>query len=200
MKSFIHLAAIAALLSGCANTPTAAPVEYLLRPSLEQSAGPFEQPPRVALGRVSIPPYLDREGIVVETGDSRVQAAAGHRWAQPLARSIRRVLQVEVARALNQPVAGSREDSRNAEVIVDVSIHQFHGSVDGEVLLAAEWQLREPRTSRVLARREFVRTALTDESGYDALVSAHEKLLTELSRAIADSLGPDGAADQITSR
>jgi hypothetical protein len=184
--------ALLVVLSGCATTATM-PVEYLLRPPLEERAGPVHTPPIAALGRVSIAPYLDRKGIVLETAEQRIHVALNHRWAEPLSQSLRRMLQVGVSRASGTAVADVQYGAGNSgagspEVIVDVDVYRFHGSQQGRVILVADWQLRDPRSGRVLGRHEFVQSTLTDADGYDALVRAHIALLEQLSGAIAATL------------
>ncbi len=175
------------VVAGCSSAPPAAPVEYLLRPSLEPSAGAEERTPSVALGRITVAPYLARDSIVIETAEHRIQAARGHRWAEPLSRSLRRMLQVGISRASGRPVADAQDDATAYAFLVDVDIHRFHGSLEGDVVFAAEWRLREPGTGRVLSHHEFVQSTLTTEPGYDAVVRAHVSLLEGLSSAIAES-------------
>jgi hypothetical protein len=174
-------------LTACASEPPA-PVEYLLRPPLEQTAQAAEPTPYAALGNIALPVYLERQGIVVETGGHRIQVARDHRWAEPLSRAIRRMLQVGIAEAAGRGVAASRAQAKDPEVVIDVTVHQLHGSVDGEVVLAADWQVEAAADGRILRRGELAERTLTDAAGYDALVDAHAELLDRLSSAIADSL------------
>lgn len=175
------------IVTGCAATPSP-PTEYLLRPPLPETDGHVRQAPDAALGRVSVPPYLDRQGIVLETGDQRLQVARNHRWAEPLSRSLRRMLQVGISRASGRAVGDTRSDTAGARLVIDVDIHRLHGSVDGQVILAADWQLRDAESGQVADRYRVVRSTLTAEGGYDALVRAHVTLLDELSTAIAETL------------
>ena len=175
-------------LFGCASTPAPAPAEYLLRPPVEESARPLQQPPGAALGRVTVAPYLDRPGIVVETGGPRIQVARNHRWAEPLPQALRRTLQLGIGQASGRAVADRQHEPGGAEVVVDVDVERLHGTLEGKVTLAANWQLRDARTGRVLGRHELVRSTLTGESGYDAMVSAQIDLLQALAQAIARTL------------
>jgi uncharacterized lipoprotein YmbA len=178
-----------AVLAGCATAPPA-PTEYLLRPSLTVATDATEQSPdRITLRRVSVAPYLEREGIVIETRSRQIQAARAHRWSEPLSRSLRRMLQVGIARASGSTVVDA-PGAGGGEVVVDVAIHQLHGSIEGEVVLVADWHLRDGETGALLQSFDFSRRVLTEESGYDALVAAHVELIEQLSGAIAQSLAP----------
>ncbi len=186
------------MLAGCASTPPA-PVEYLLRPPLSETpSAPTAEPARVALGRLQIAPYLDQTGIVIATGDHRIEVAQDHRWAEPLSHSLRRMLQVDIAKAAGEPVAENSNEAGYQGIIVDVNVHRLHGSLDGKVMIDADWQLRDSASGALLGRYRFAHTALTQAPGYAALVQAHVVLLGDLSKAIAESLPPSGASPPTT--
>lgn len=183
-----HLLVLNATLAGtgCSTTPPE-PAEYLLRPSLENGRT-IEQPPIAALGQLSVAPYLNRQGIVLETGEGRLEMARSHRWAEPLAHSLRRMLRMGIAQASGRAVAEARSGSGAAPVVIDVDIHRLHGSLEGEVVLAADWLLRDGDSAEVLGRYGTVHRVLTKEDGYPALVRAHAELLDALSASIADTV------------
>ncbi|MEQ8861438.1 MAG: PqiC family protein [Pseudomonadales bacterium] len=178
------------LAAGCTSTTPPPPAEYLLQPSPESEstrggAGGYA----VALGRIDLAPYLDRQGIVVESSDGTVTAAQGHRWAEPLAHSLRRVLQLEIARDSGLAVAAPPRRGHGAGTIVDVDVYQFHGTEDGVVRLVADWTLRQPRDNRIVGHHQLVREMHTSADGYDALVRTHLALAEALGAAIARSIG-----------
>ncbi len=186
------------LAAACTSTTPPPPVEYLLQPTLPTGVTRLgENGQTVALGRVEIAPYLEREGIVVETADRRLAAAQGHRWAEPLQHSLRRLLQVEITRNSGLNVAPRVRAGTTTSVIVDVGIQRFHGTEAGLVTLVADWTVRVPRENRVIGHHQLVREMRTDADGYDALVRAHLSLAEGLAAAIARSLSEaleDGAA------
>jgi hypothetical protein len=180
---------IVLVIIGACASPSSPPVEYLLRPPLDEHVGAVPDPHHAALARLSVAPYLDQDGLVVETADLQIQVARQHRWAEPLSHALRHLLQSGIARASGTAVADLQSGRVDHEVAIDVDIHRLHGSLRGRVVLAAEWWLRDARTGRVIGRYEFVRSAQTSENGYDAMVRAHVTLLEQLSAAIAESLG-----------
>lgn len=182
-------AAAVATMLGCAGAPTPTN-EYLLRLPFEANGARRASSSEIAIGRVSIAPYLQRDGIVVEIEAQRIQAARDHRWAEPLPRSLRRALQEGIATATGREVVDAETQGPVADgtTVIDVQIHRLHGSLEGEVALAADWQLRG--ADGIVARHSFAETVLTRASGYDALVAAHVELLEALSSAIAQTVDP----------
>ena len=180
-------AAALATLFGCASAPPPTS-EYLLRLPFEADGARRTDSAEIAIGRVSIAPYLDRDGIVIETGAQRIQAARDHRWAEPLPRSLRRALQEGIATVTGRDVVDAETQGPTAEgtTVIDVQIHRLHGTLEGEVALTADWQLRG--ADGTVARHSFADTVLTRAPGYDAIVAAHIELLAALSEAIARTI------------
>jgi uncharacterized lipoprotein YmbA len=171
------------LLSGCGSQPLESH-QYLLRPAELQSSTTLS--PTVRLSRVEVATYLDREGIVLLTGDAEINEAKQHTWAEPLSQSIRRYLQVTVGVAAGVDVEVPPLTTGDPVFELEVSIQQLHGSIDGEVVLVAEWSLSgadyPPRLFQFEARRK------QRGDGYAALVEEHTALLDGLAEDIADQL------------
>lgn len=180
---------ITALLAGCASAPAQRAAEYLLGPSLPmEQAATVGARPGAALARVTVAPYLQRHGIVLETAERRLETARNHRWAQPLDQSMRRLLQLAIAGTSGLTVAADPEDAVNPEYLIDVDVYRFHGTVDGQVQLVADWRLRSADDRTVAARHHFAERTATTDAGYGALVRAHAVLAEDLGAAIGRSL------------
>ena len=196
MKRIAILIALA--LTGCSSTPPET-ITYLLRPDAPAGVTSVDRGARVALGRISTAAYLDRVGIVLEDRNHRITVARNHRWAEPLSESLRRMLQVEIGRAAgfgvgNEPVSGSRQ-----EILIDIQIHQFHGSFSGAAKLIANWRLRRAKSNEIIKSYAFSRQAALRADGYDILVQTQIDLLVELAVAIADSLKEERAKSNVGS-
>jgi uncharacterized lipoprotein YmbA len=173
--------------AGCASSPPPA-LEYLLSAQPAPAAGQRSyESVDVALGQLGVAAYLDRDGIVVETADGRLQSARGHVWAEPLSQSLRRVLQSGIEHASATAVAV--RPLPGAQTVIDVDVERLHGTEAGRVLLMASWNVRDA-TGAVLGQHRLVTTRLTPADGYATLVRTHEALLAELAAAIADSITP----------
>lgn len=193
MKSALPVLIVLLGAGGCAATP-APPIEYLLQPAPADPAGLTSHTDfAVAIGRVAIAPYLDRDGIVVETADRRLAVARDHRWAEPLQHSLRRLLQTGIAEASGQAVAADAQNARGgAGLVVDVGIQRFHGTEAGRVTLVADWTVRQAAGDRIVGHHQLVRDVLTEADGYDALVRAHLDLAGQLASAIASTVAGAG--------
>lgn len=183
-RTALCTAALCALLAGCAGKPALEHHEYLLRPQqLETASGSH---PAVRLKAVSVAPYLDQDGIVLQTASAEIRVANQHAWAEPLEDAIRRYLQVSIANHAGVEVEVAPLTTGAAETSLTVAISQFHGSADGRVRLVAGWTVaRADREPLLLSFDQSVRQAA---DGYPALVVAHAELLERLAEAISDSL------------
>jgi uncharacterized lipoprotein YmbA len=168
---------------GCASTPPEQKTEYLLRPqatSVQES-----MLPTVGLGRVEVAPYLDHAGLAFETAPGEINIAEHHRWADPLDFAIRRYLQVAIGQAAGQSIAGSLIAGDGVETEIDVLVHQFHGSVSGNVILVAEWQIHSGASEENWVYRQFSATETVGGDGYAEVVRTHGALLDEFAASIA---------------
>jgi len=161
--------------------------EYLLRPPVMAGVIVPENGTNVVrLGKVEVAPYLDQNGIALGTGTAEIHAGKQHVWAEPLNHGIERYLQVTIGREGGVVVEVAPLTTGTQTPELEVRIHQFHGSVDGEVRLVAEWTVSESEDQDRLYRFDSRRRQATD--GYPALIEAHGLLLDELAGEIARSL------------
>lgn len=177
------LLTLSLLLQACA---ASAPVthEYLLRDSttaVTPPAGTAE----VTLNAVRMAPYLDRPGIVVEVAPLQIAEARYERWAEPLGLALRRVLQVEIARAAGVTVVAAAGGT-DSDLSVDVSVHEFHGAIDGTVRLVADWTLLSRQGEG--RHLQFSRTEQTSADGYAAVVASQLSLARQLGASIGQSI------------
>lgn len=187
MKAFaLSLTLIGMLCSGCSNTPVQSS-QYLLRPGPASAVSPGEEA-SIVLGSVGVPPYLDQQGLVLETAPNEINAARNHRWAEPLSYSVQRYLRVGISRASGLEIGGRLTPVSEIEKQIDVVIHQFHATSAGEVRLVAEWRILDTDSKEVLVREDFSATEPLAVDGYPAVVRAHEVLLNRLAIAISSGI------------
>ncbi len=178
--------ALALCLAACAGTPPEREY-YLLRADVPQGLGAADGDRATGLGRVSVASYLDRAGIVLQVNEHRVREARYHLWAEPLSDGIwyylRDGISSELGRALN-----TEPDADAWRYRVDVSVEEFHGSLNGEARLVARWTLRNVAEGAVIASERFARTRRQTADGYPGLVDTQIALLDELAQTIARAL------------
>ena len=174
------------ICAGCSSSPLPESHDYLLRPQVNTSK--YENEAVIALDRVEIAPYLDEQGIVLETAAGQIDTATHNRWAEPLDFAIRRYLQVSISQDMSQNIASIIEPSSKTRTRIDVYVHQLHGSVTGTVKIVAEWQIRETESGNVIAAGQYANNETIAGDGYGEIVMAHSRLLDQLASSIASEL------------
>lgn len=183
LPAFPALLALAALLAtgGCFRSPRpdfymlASPAENAARPGTEAVKGP-----RVAIGPVAIPGYLDRPQIFLREGnDVSVKLSEFNHWSEPVRQGIPRVLCDAVTASLlpRQGLAVPLRSSQQCQWRIAVDVARFDGSPGGEVVLDAGWLLLNEHGDAVNSGR-FVRRA-TAGPDIASMVQAQSNLLAQ---------------------
>ena len=178
------------LLLGCAHTPT--PHYYVLSAVAGAASDKLRSGPRIGLGPVTLPDYLDRPQIVTRATSSRLELSNSHRWAEPLAASFTRTLLANLERELPDAniVVHPWRSSLTITRQVQVEITRFDGDADGAFHLSARWSVSKPdeRDASPTQRSDIdiPLTAIPDD--YDALVSAANRAVAALAATIATQL------------
>ena len=140
------------------------------------------------MGNVQIAPYLNRAGIIVQLGDHRLREARFHLWAEPLDRGISYYLGGRVTALLDRAEVAEAPAKKLSRYLIDVSIDEFHGTLEGEARLVARWSLRRGKASKEIETERFARRKSQQGAGYASLVATQISLLDELAEVIASKL------------
>ena len=179
-------------MSGCVGS--SAPTKlYVLTPAPKAEANPpgAEETgsPVLGVGPVRLPGLLDRAQIVTRGGADEIDEAEFHRWGEPLADSVPRILAENLAALRkSERVALFGWDSAQAvqhQVVVEVM--RFDGAMEGDVVLDARWRILATDGKELAANRSVL-TQPTGGTGYPAVVAAMSRALAALSREIAATL------------
>ena len=176
---------LALVVAGCSLRPPA-PVYrfYVLDAVVSQSATPATDVPVLAVGRIAIPEYLDREAMVTRVGEQQVEYAKGDRWAEPLEVGIARTLRQDLAallgpRMLVEPLRiGTIPD-----FVVAVDVERFERRGANEVELAARFSLTAGGT--LVASGHTRRVEPTADESAAAAAAALSRALAQLAQDIA---------------
>ena len=183
-RRFLLLAA-ALVIAGCAaRTPPAA--LWHLDPVTPMPASWHAEAPSVYLAAVRVPRYVDRPEVMQRAGPNRLDAADLHRWAEPLERSVTRVLGEDLARRLaSQRVFTYPEEPRLAvDYRVWIEVVRLDGRIGDALHLVARWSLADGASGTVLsASREDV--AVPAGGSMAAFVAAHAQALDKVAASIA---------------
>lgn len=165
---------------------------YVLTSSAEASlpTGQSEvSGPRVAVGPVTVPGYLDHNRIFLRNeNSSRVSLAEYHHWSEPLEEGVSRLLCDTISDCLGPrhglafPLrAGLSPDWRTS-----VDIARFDGSLGGTVMLDAGWMISTPQGDPVLQGRFVDRLAAGDSVA--EVVRSQAQLLDRLGKVLAEAV------------
>lgn len=170
------------LLTGCVSQPSPEYSHYLLRSDKVQESRPLNFEHQVYLGHVTLSRYIDQPGMVLFNNDGTTHTAKYHQWAEPLRTSLRPFLSIEVASQLNYDI--QTDSTQTGGTRLDIHIDQLHGNAQGEAILVATWTI----SSKTRRTHRFSESLPLEDDGYDALVDAEKKLLTQMAQAIARTL------------
>jgi hypothetical protein len=188
----LALSSFLVALAGCAGS--SAPVRlYVLTPAPEARVAPLGAAvpggPALGVGPVRLPGLLDRPQIVTRRGADEIDEAEFHRWAEPLADSVPRILAENLAMLRKtERIALFPWDPVQAvqhQVVVDVM--RFDGAMGGDVVLDARWRILATDGKELSVNRSVL-TQPTGGTGYSAVVAAMSRALAALSREIAATL------------
>lgn len=189
----LHLAAwsLAGLLAACAS-PAPPPALYQLRSA---PPAPVQTVPGVQVLQlllpVALPEALQRDALLLPQGQAGLQALAGHRWAEPLADAVPRLLRQDLAALLGEarvwaaPLPAGVVITRQCRVEI---LNLLATPDRSAVVLQARWTLSDPtgRSAPVVQTTQIsVPSARPD---VDALVAAHRLALWRLAEQVAQSL------------
>ncbi len=178
--------ALALCLVACASAPPEA-AHYLLRVVPPADLGSADPLP-VALGRISLPPYLDRAGLVVQMDEHQLREARFHLWAESLDEGVWFYLRERISSELGRALHPGQDLGESVRYRVDIRINEFHGTLDGQAHLVARWSVRRVDKDSVVETQRFSQTRRQTGDGYPGLVSTEMELLDELAVTIARTL------------
>ena len=190
LRAVLLGALLGGLLLGCAHTPT--PNYYVLSAAAGVASDKLRSGPRIGLGPITLPDYLDRPQIVTRATSSRLELSNSHRWAEPLAASFTRTLLANLERELPDAniVVHPWRSSLTITRQVQVEITRFDGDADGAFHLSARWSVSKPdqRDASFMQRSDIDIPLTAKPDDYDALVSAANSAVATLAATIATQL------------
>jgi len=183
----ITLVLVLFTLAGCASAPPERSY-YLLRAEVPNDLAAAPPAPAAGLGLFPVAAYLDRAGVVVEVGENQVREARFPLWAEPLDRGIRTYLSDRIAAQLGYRLETGPGSVGPIRYRIDVSVEEFHGSLDGETKLVARWSVRDLEDDSLTLSRRFSQQSRQSDDGYASVVKSQLALLDDLAAEIAQGL------------
>jgi uncharacterized lipoprotein YmbA len=188
----LSCAAVALLLTGCLGPGTTRPTRLFVLNATSTHPVSSDAAPdlRLGVGRILLPEMLNRPQIVTRTSANKVRMADFSQWAEPLEKSIPRVLSENLARLIgtDQIYVYPWPTQMEIDLTVEIAVLQFEGDSDGEVSLATRWRLVRSNgaEARPLQGSSYAESA--SDRSTEALVAAMSRALASLSSDIASAI------------
>lgn len=176
-------------IAGCAATPS--PTYYQLEEPAGSQLGGVERGLAIGLELLNVAAYLDRPQIVTRITDHKLKLSEANMWAEPLKKSIVRVIGVNLSNMLesNRVFRLPRRDKGiPLDFRVTLSITRFDGTLGGAARLTARWTLYNQKNIPILTKVSII-SKPAGGSGYDDLIAAQNLTLQDLSHEIGDAIG-----------
>ena len=188
----LSCAAVALLLTSCLGPGTTRSARLFV---LNATAAPDGSTARatdlrLGVGRISLPELLNRPQIVTRTGANKVRVAEFSQWAEPLEKSIPRVLSENLARLTGSDQVSVHPWPTQMEIDLklEVAVIRFEGDTDGEVSLVARWRWIRADGSQAHPLQASSYAESAADQSTEALVAAMSRALASLSRNIASAI------------
>ena len=183
------LAALAcAALAACA---TSAPPVQLYRLNVSAPVATASVAPAALnwqlMQPVNLPEYLDRDAILLPQGQNGLQAAPGHRWAEPLRSSVPRVLRQDLATLLGEAHVWAAPVPAGIAIARQLRVELLALDVDAgrsAVVLRARWSLTDPAGTATPRSESVALSIPAAGADVDSLVAAHRLALWRLAERI----------------
>jgi uncharacterized lipoprotein YmbA len=146
---------------------------------------------RIGIGPINLPEYLDRPQIVTRIGENEHQLDEFNQWAESLTFSIARVLgeNLSILLATDNIFLFPWRGSTQIDYQVKVGVIRFTGTPGGNAVLDVLWTIYKGNDAKELIdMKKSSFSQSTGGEGYEALVSAQNKMLEDFSREIAETI------------
>jgi uncharacterized lipoprotein YmbA len=197
--TLIFRIAVAGLsLAGCgAFSPRPDPSRFFTLSSLPQVA---QASPKnstgsekmfLGIGPVKFPGYLDRQEIVVRSGQNRFEVSEIDLWAEPLQENFSRVLSENLGLLLNTDliVIYPWSPANRPRYHVEIEVLRLEANRERNGQLFARWSVLDGADKKVAVVKESRVTRNAQEKSTDGSVAALSEAVGDLSREIANAVG-----------
>ncbi len=175
------------LLAGCASSP---PVQFFSLGPVAAADHPQRQSSHIVqVTRVHVPPALDRQQIVRQSGPYTFEISDQHRWSAPLDEIIRRVLSEDLLPMLppgNVVLPEEPAPPGTQKIVVDIL--EFAADPSGTVQFAASWSLLPSNSKEPLRNRYVHLSERSNSTSYADQVAAMSRILEQLAAQIAQAV------------
>ena len=169
---------------------------------LGATSGPAvpDGPPTVEVRSVSIPGYLDRQGIVKRAGDFKLDIHTNDIWAEPLADMLQATLVQDLAQRMpgTTVIASGGSIGASANLIIETNVMRFDPNPDGTLTLQAQVAVRDGQSLNIIVTRTIEESGPANEPVVANIVASMSTLLgtaaSDIATLLARTWAPPAAA------
>jgi hypothetical protein len=203
MKSKLHvrrqclILAAVLIAGGCSLfNPGPQPKTHFFMLSSLAASGRAVQPlatlPHVALGigPIRLPEYLDRRNIILRSTRNEFELAEDSQWAEPMGDTVSRVLadNLSVLLGTYRITQFPWRTSMPVDYQLTVQVAQFDGTLGGQAVLRAHWQVFTGDGKKLLDSGYSIFGEQAEDKSMAALVSAESIAVESFSRELAAAI------------
>ena len=144
----------------------------------------------ILVGPIRMALYLDRADIVIRDGQNQIRLAEFSQWAGPLQENFSRVLAENLSVLLATNSVGIFPGTRAMlfDFNVTVNVTRFDGIPGEKADLRARWGILDKNRKKMLFENHSLLTQPTKDDSMEALIAAESRILSDLSREIAEAI------------
>ena len=156
--------------------------------SLKNSTGPEKM--FLGIGPIKFPGYLDRQEIVVRSGQNRLEVSETDLWAEPLQDNFSRVLSENLALLLNTDliIVYPWSPANRPRYHVEIEVLRFEANSEHNGQLFARWSVLDGADKKVAVVKESRVIRNAQEKSTAGSVAALSEAVGDLSREIANAV------------
>lgn len=177
-------------LSACASSP---PIQFFtLEPGVNAAYPGPTSTSIVQVTRVHVPPALDRQEIVRQSGPYTVEISSRQRWSAPLDELIQSVLTADLMQLSSGPrvvLPQAPAPARARQLVVDVLT--FGADPSGVIQFDASWSLLSSTVDAPLHSRYLHLSEPAASQRYNDVVAAMSRVIAQLAADIARTLAAE---------
>jgi uncharacterized protein len=173
---------LVAALAAC-SSPPAQYYRLAAIPGAISGDAPFT----VGVRSISIPGYLDQDGIAKNTGDYQFGVYGNELWADRLADMLQAVMVQDLAQRLpTAMVIGSGGSiGVSSDVLIEINVLRFDPDSTGKIILTAQIAIKSGRTRVLWTTRTFEDSATPDNAGVPDIVAKMSLLWAAMADQVA---------------
>jgi uncharacterized lipoprotein YmbA len=144
----------------------------------------------ILVGPIRMALYLDRADIVIRDSQNQVRLAEFSQWAGPLQENFSRVLAENLSVLLATDRVGIFPGTRAMlfDFNVTVNVTRFDGIPGQKADLRARWSILDKSRKKMLFENHSALSQPTKDESMEALIAAESRILSDLSREIAEAI------------